>query len=64
MSAKNVSQIAKLYAVSTDTLVKELRLIPGLKWNKDREKGKKKRIIYPTDIPKIYKHLGDPTVDY
>lgn len=61
MTAKNVSQLAKMYAVSTDTLIHELELIPDLKWNKDRAKGKMKRIIFPTDIPKIFKHLGDPT---
>lgn len=63
MTAKTVSQLAREFCVSTPKMLKELELVPGLKFNAERKDGVKVRLIFPVDLVKIYKHLGNP-VEY
>ena len=59
MTSTTVKELAEAYAVNPRKMVKELTLIPGLKFNSDRKKNPRCRIIWPDDLKKIFKHLGD-----
>lgn len=65
MTALTISQLANKYGVSIKKMVIELQQVPKLKFNDDRKKRKEKvRIIFPSDLLKIYEHLGNPFDNY
>lgn len=59
MTSTTIKELARAYAVNPRKMVVELSLIPGLKFNADRKKNPRCRTIWPQDLEKIFKHLGD-----
>ena len=64
MNALTISELANKYGISRQKMVQELELVPKLRFNEIRKKGRKVRVIFPIDLKRVYEHLGNPFDNY